>query len=55
MNKPRNHRSHIAPVRYVHSRRARKLRSRGENVCPFGRTSTGRAICVWFPKRGSAQ
>jgi len=48
VNKPRNQRTFNGSTRYVHAQRARKLRRRGEDVRPFGSTSTGRARFVWF-------
>lgn len=51
MNKPRNQRMATGNVHYVYSRRARTLRSRGEDVRAFGNNSTGRTIFVWFKKR----
>lgn len=43
MNKPKNTRG-IGAVRYVSNRRKRVLRSRGEDVRPFGK------FWVWFPR-----
>jgi len=49
--KPRNQQSAITRTHYVYSRRARKLRRRGEDVRSFGWNANGLWIFVWFPKR----
>ncbi len=49
-NKPKNSRG-IGAVRYVHSKRARVLRRRGEDVRHWGFTGAGSQRFVWFPKR----
>lgn len=39
----------IGEMRRVHAQRARKLRRRGVETIPFGRSKTGRVTYVWFP------